>query len=279
LLGRSKTHDDPNERNSSYICQSTCYINNFIQEYIAVPLVKTGNITGIVGTGQIISEAWASLSKTSPEKMKAEYIEKHFSEICMQIFDEAHKIYRKYEAKALDDLSERILGKYPKSTYSTSDAKIMIKDAIKEGTTYEMSLRQSRASRAGRSFELIVGKLLDSIGISNEHVTKEDKESGLRLIDIVVPSRKTAVKDPDKAKFLSLKTSLKDRWKLVVEDQKPNQTTYLLTLLQREKLTKEVAEKIVSAGIFLYVPDEIKNKDFPNKSGIRKLSDLPRYLR
>jgi len=74
-------------------------------------------------------------------------------------------------------------------------------------------------------------------------------------------------------------TSLKDRWKLVVEDQKQGQRTYLLTLLQREKLTKEVADKIVKAGILLYIPDQIKEEQFPNKQGINKLSDLPKSLR
>ena len=233
----------------------------------------------IPGTNEIILEAVRKIEAKDPEKLQASYIEKNFSELCEIIFDEAYRIYQQHERNILDDLSDSLLKKFYRKNFSEADFKKMISEVVFESTSIEKSLKQSRASRAGKSFELIVMKLLDEIGIPNEHITTEDKKSGLRPIDIVVPDTKTAIHDPFKAHFLSLKTSLKDRWKLVVEDQNQGQRTYLLTLLQREKLTKEVADKIVNAGILLFIPDKIKQEQFPNKQGINKLSDIPKNLK
>jgi hypothetical protein len=242
-------------------------------------MTSSASTTGIPGTDKIFSEALSLVAKSGQEKLKPAYVERNFSEVCELLFYESYSIYQKYEKKALEDMSDNILKRYGKETYTQNEVKKILREATMEASLLEKSLKQSRASRAGKAFELIVSNLLQTMGIPHEKVTKEDKKTGLRLIDMVIPDTKTAIRDPDQAKFLSLKTSLKDRWKLAVEDQRQGQRTYLLTLLQSEKLTKEVAEKIVDAGIILYVPDEIKDKQFPNKSGIRKLSDLPKNLR
>lgn len=136
----------------------------------------------------------------------------------------------------------------------------------------EVHLEQSRYSRAGQTFEIVVRDLLALIGISSERMTREDRASGLQRIDLVIPDRKTAIERLDAAHFLSLKTSLKDRWKLVVEGQRPNQRAHLRTLLQGEKLTESVAEKIIERGIFIYIPDSIKDDCFPEDSRVRWLS-------
>src|SRR3990172_2675522 len=235
--------------------------------------------TGIPETGIIISEAIKNIESIHPNKLQPTYIKKNFSEMCEMIFYETYAIYQKHENNSLANLGDSFLRKFYKKNFSEDDFKKMINEVIVESTTFEKSLKQSRASRAGKAFEIIVMRLLDEIGIPNEHITKEDKKSGLRPIDIVVPDRKTAVHDSFKAHYLSLKTSLKDRWKLVVEDQRQGQRTYLLTLLQREKISKEVADKIVKAGILLFIPDQIKLQQFQNKQGVCKLSDLPKSLK
>lgn len=207
--------------------------------------------------------------------LKSDFITKNFSHIVKLVFDESYKIYLKYENKLIEKLTQDTLDKTKKNTFTKDEVKIILGNIVHESITLEKSLKQSRYARAGSTFEIIVKTLLDKIGIKSEHITKEDKKSGLRPIDLVIPDRKTAIEQPDKAHFLSLKTSLKDRWKLVVEDQTQGQRTHLITLLQKEKLTDEVAKKIIDRGIFLYIPDEIKVEFFPKNNRVRKLSDLP----
>lgn len=240
--------------------------------------MKKGGTTGIPGTEDIVSDAWKAIMKKFPEKTTPEYVEKHFSEVCLAYFDEAHTIYKKHEGLALDRLADRVLEADEKEVYTRDEVRRMARSITLEASEFEKSLKQSRAARAGRTFEIIVSDLLKRTGIPNERVTKEDKASGLRRIDLVVPDKKTAIKDMFAAKFLSLKTSLKDRWKLVGPDQMQGQRTFLVTILQNESLTKEVAKKIKDAGIRVYVPDGVK-KDFADNDAVRKLSDLPRDLR
>lgn len=233
--------------------------------------------TGIPPTEEIVDDAFENIRKNQPNKLTHDFIQDNFSEVSELLFGEAYRIYLEHEKNSKKNLKNEILDAYRSSSFSRKDVSEIIDEAIEKASSFEKSLKQSRAARAGKAYELITMRLLDKIGIRNEHITQEDKKSGLRRIDIVVPDRKTAVEDPDHARFLSLKTSLKDRWKLVVEDQRPGQRTYLLTLLQREKLTKEVADKTTVAGIILYVPDRVK-VDFPNNTRVRKLTDLPRDL-
>jgi len=226
-------------------------------------------------TKEIISEAYDKIKKDNSIMLESDFITKNFSQIVELFFDEAYTIYLKYENKVIEKLTQNTLDKIEKDTLTKDEVKVILGKIVNESMTIEKSLQQSRFGRAGSSFEIIVKTLLEKIGIQSEHITKEDKKSGLRPIDLVIPDRKTAIERPDDAHFLSLKTSLKDRWKLVVEDQTQGQRTHLITLLQNEKPTDEVAQKIIDRGIFLYIPDEIKDECFPKNTRVRKLSSLP----
>jgi hypothetical protein len=211
--------------------------------------------------------------------MSKDFIKSNFSKACEAAFDEAHRIYNLHQDGFLDRLSSDIVEGKGKTKFTLDDVKSLVREAVGHGTEAEMTLKQSRASRAGKAFELIVMRLLHMIDIKNEHITDEPDGSNLRRIDIVVPDKRTAAEDPFKAHFLSLKTSLKDRWKLVVEDMAEGQRTYLITLLQGEKISKNVVDKIALAGMKFYIPDGIKDSLFPNNGKVKRLSDLPSDLR
>lgn len=230
-------------------------------------------------TKEIIAESLEKIRDEKPEMLESEFVTNEFSKIVRLIFDEAYKIYIKYENKVIENLTQDTLDRTEKDTWTKDEVKAMLGEIVDKAIVLEKSLKQSRYARAGSSFEIIVGTLLEQIGIKSEHITREDKKSGLRPIDLVIPDRKTAIERPDDAHFLSLKTSLKDRWKLVVEDQTQGQRTHLITLLQGEKLTDEVAQKIIDRGIFLYIPDEIKDECFKANTRVRKLSSLPSKVR
>lgn len=229
---------------------------------------------GIPSTAEIIGEAMERIRRTSPGTMEANFVRERFSDAIEAVFNEAHAVYREYEKASINTLADRALLSAG-GDIEDLDARNEFRRSVCEAVTLEKSLRQSRSSRAGRSFETIVRELLNVAGIPSEHVTRGDKRTGLNRIDIVIPDRETAIGRPDRAHFLSLKTSLKERWREVVEEQSHGQRTHLLTILQNERLTDSVALKIVEYGILLYVPDRIKDSRFPNESRIRRLSDLP----
>ena len=210
--------------------------------------------------------------------LEPKFIREKFSAVTELFFQYAYEIYLAYENTVIERLTKDALGRIDKDTLRKPEVAVLLKDIVRDAITTEKSLKQSRYARAGTTFEIIVQTLLKEIGIQSERVKKEDKKSGLRRIDLVIPDIKTAIESPDNAHFLSLKTSLKDRWKLVGEDQRQGQRTHLATLLQREKLTAGVAQKIMDRGIFIYIPDQVKDECFPNNPLVRKISDLPSRL-
>lgn len=226
----------------------------------------------------ITQQAYDRIKRNQPRMLDESYVRRNFSAAVELFYSTAYDIYREHERRVIEDLTRTTLAQTDKDVFTRADVEAILKDIVQEATKTAVHLKQSRYSRAGQSFEIVVRDLLALIGISSEHMTREDRASGLRRIDLVIPDRKTAIERPDAAHFLSLKTSLKDRWKLVVEDQRPNQRTHLLTLLQGEKLTESVAEKIIERGIFIYIPDSIKEDCFPEDSRVRRLSDLPQAV-
>ena len=234
--------------------------------------------TGIPTTKQIIHEACERIRCEDPTMLKPAFIRDNFSPIVERVFQYSYDIYLEYEDRVIERLTNGTLARIDNDTLTKAEIRPIIEGIAREAISVEKSLKQSRYARAGHSLEAIVQMLLKEIGIKSERITREDKKSGLRPIDLVVPDRKTAIESPDGAHFLSLKTSLKDRWKLVVEDQRQGQRTHLITLLQREKLTDQVAKKILDRGIFLYIPDSIKDDCFPDNPRVRRISALPSQI-
>jgi len=227
---------------------------------------------------KIVEKAQYFIKKFEPDAFTKKYLIMNFCEVIELTFHESYKLYQKYETQFIARKIRKVLPEDKSRVFTFIEVEELSAKVGKISIELEKSLSQSRKSRAGRTFEIIVQKLLKICGINSERVTNEYKKKGLRRLDLVVPDLLTALNSPDSAHFLSLKTSLKDRWKLVIEDQKPGQRTHFLTLLQHETLSSNILEKIFDRGIILYIPDNIKIKEFQNDSRVRKLSELPSKL-
>lgn len=223
----------------------------------------------------IVGEAIRILEKKVPSPMSPDSIRENFSDSVETLFNTAYETYKKYAGEEKEAIISDKVGGLEKETYTRDEVSVLIREMMEDAARLEMSQKQSRSSRAGKSFEIIIKELLDRLGISSEGITREHKKSGLRRIDLVIPDKATAIESPDTAHFLSLKTSLRERWMQVAEEQTQGQRTHLLTILQNETLSAETARKITERGIFLYVPDRVKDDLFPDNPRIRGLSSIP----
>ena len=230
--------------------------------------------TGIPSTSEIIFESMGQIRRDSPEMLEPDFVRSRFSDALEKVFSVTYETYKRYEENAINSLAETFLSEWS-SSLGREKTREMFRTAVTESIKMEKSLSQSRSSRAGSSFEAIVQELLHIIRIPSERVTRGDKRAGLNRIDLVIPDRETAVASPDRTHFLSLKTSLRDRWRRRLFLHNQGQMIHLLTILQNEVLSNRVAQNIVDHGIFLYVPDRVKDNRFADESRIRKLSDLP----
>ena len=229
-------------------------------------------------TAEIIKEAKSRLNAKDPDMLLPQHVRIKFSDVVETIFEMTYKIYLEHEKRVINTTIKESIDSMKKEMFTKDEVRVIADDITKKSIKLEKSFKQSRASRAGKSFEILVHDLLKDLGIKSEHVTRGDNRAKLRRIDLVIPDRKTAMETPDKAHFLSLKTSLRERWKQVVQEQTQGQRTHLITLLQKEIISNAVAQNITEHGIFLYVPDRVKDDRFSDNRRIRRLSDLPSCL-
>lgn len=226
----------------------------------------------------IIDEAMEALRQDDPGVLRRRTIEAEFSRVVTTVFYKAYETYKRHENECREMIPREVLERESGEAFSREDVVRICGQVVDRMVEAEMSFKQSRSSRAGKSFEIIIRDLLAMIGISSESVTAQYKKQ-MSMIDLVVPDIRTALEEPDRAFFLSLKTSLRERWKQVVTEQKPGQRTYLLTLLQKETLSNDNARSITKKGIVLCVPDKAKDDRFPDNPGIRGLSVIPSILK
>jgi hypothetical protein len=121
-----------------------------------------------------------------------------------------------------------------------------------------LSASQVRKSRAGRSFEIHISRLLRDSNIRFE----EQKIISARRPDFIMPNAKAInIKsgDHDVAIILSAKTTLRERWKQVTSE-KFDCPIFLATV--DDRVTQDAISDMKDKGVNLVVPESLKNSDF-----------------
>lgn len=231
------------------------------------------------------------LSKTLKKlNLTKELVEKNFGRILVLVDEEATRIYKEYEKKALVELAKEWL-KIQKEEIRRKLKKIIsekgwdnfIEEASKLFAEFgslvqalEKDLGNMRKARGGKTFEKTIFTLLNFLDIPAEIPSGKAKEK-LKRIDIVIPDMNIALNTPDKAFFLTCKRTLRERWKQEVPQARLNQRIYLITI--DEVLPMNKAKEINEKGLIAFVRDELTERRDLNKfPWIRKLSDLPKEL-
>ncbi len=218
-------------------------------------------------------------------------IKRNFGKILVLVDENATKIYREYERKALFELAKAWIKRQKIEIRERLEKIILqngwdkfIDEACKIFSEFgylvqsmEKDLGNMRKARGGKNFEKALLKLLIFIDISGEIPSGSSKER-LKRIDIVIPNIGVALRTPDKAFFLTCKRTLRERWKQEIPQARLNQRIYLITI--DDKLSKGKAEEINEKGLIAFIRDELAEKeDFKSMPWIRKLSDLPKEIR
>lgn len=120
-----------------------------------------------------------------------------------------------------------------------------------------LSASQHRKSRAGRSFEQHIARLLIDGGISFE----EQAVTGGRRPDFVLPSLvklRSRSRTFQEALVLSAKTTLRERWKQITME-KFNAELFLATV--DDRVSSEAIDDMDREGICMVVPESLKVSD------------------
>jgi hypothetical protein len=217
------------------------------------------------------------------DKTSSDEIVKNFEKLIKEVELTAFKIYKEHEDRAFKKLAEIWINNRKEwiSKILKERGEEGIKDIISEFVKpiREMEFRagQMRKVRGGKTFEHAIKVLLNLAGVPCEEPHKETKKI-LKRIDLVSPDAETARQTPDKAVFIALKRTLRERWKQIVPEHMKSARLYLVTI--NGKLPEEKAKEIRETGMIVYVKDELKEQPhLQDKPWVRKLSDLPKDIR
>jgi hypothetical protein len=256
----------------------TDFLSGFFEPKVAVKeskervldYVEQAVVAWRAGTLQAFALAHAAIPSTAEmaAMSQAEFMKAHglsslnpFSlnapgDAVMQISrDIEYRLFRDFELKARSmQLVNIILG--PETGKMTVER--ALRAIITEFPLIDkvlLSAAQQRKSRAGKSFELHIERLLKDGGIPHEvQVVIESKKRP----DFVLPSYRLyadAGRTHEQALVLSAKTTLRERWKQVLVEIK-NCDLYLATV--DENVAASAIVEMGQAGIRLVVPESLK---------------------
>ncbi|MFZ8852434.1 type II restriction endonuclease [Fervidibacter sp.] len=235
----------------------------------------------------ILDNAWSALS------LDEEFIRHYFGEALRQIDERAMEIYLKHERRAMKFAAQEWLEQRRKllqrewdhlsallqeDRWEAFKRKVvpMFMDFAQLVQRLEKDLGNMRKARGGLTFERAVEKLLSTIAIPYERPRGREAQK-LERIDLVSPDVKTALNEPERAIFLTLKRTLRERWKQEVPAAQ-GRRCWLLTL--DPDITETKADEIHEKGLEAFVPEEVAVRvRQKGKIWVRSLDELPKSLR
>ncbi len=208
--------------------------------------------------------------------------------ILSELLDTEYQLYLQYEQKALQQLISVALGteaqqKYP-TVYSIVSSAIQVLKAPQTDeakvadiirilqpiySLVEQSFAQSRRTRAGGSTEYQVEFILNQLGYKGLY----ERRCVLNgTIDFLFPSYQAWENDRRRCTILSIKRSLRERYKQVYEELGITKglTVYLMVTETEEEAQKDITEPKVNAlnqqNVYLIVRGVVKQRFTQNQN-------------
>lgn len=123
-----------------------------------------------------------------------------------------------------------------------------------------LSIAQSRKTRGGRDFELQFGRLLELSNIPYQKIKRQTR------VDFMIPSDEAYSHNPNRAVIASLKRTLRERWREVVEELHSMRSPNVYLVTADENISGGHVDHICRVNkLHLVVWDNVKSAKFPNE--------------
>lgn len=195
------------------------------------------------------------------------WIKAHISELVAGVQIDAYEDFKKHQLRAapmaiadavVDGLASRV---------SRQDVRKAIKRTFPELNGFFLSLTQSRRSRAGDSFQVVMNELLRRLGYPFTPKPQLDGNP-----DLVLPSKAHYERSPMDCVVLTLKTTLRERWRQVVTEGAKGTHFYLATI--DEKLSAKELREMKAKKVVVIVPKSTKRKLYARHDNVVSFEDF-----
>jgi hypothetical protein len=239
-------------------------------------------------SAEVVREAFERLKLTkwsplNPKGKKPEEIVNRFNDYLRAVFEKTLEVLEEYEeriysesafkeicifySKELEQIAQSMGSKFTPADFTYKALQRLYPDLWR----IFLSRSQSRKTRGGMDFEYQIRYLLELADIPFEPQPRKYR------VDLLIPNSQAFKRDKTRTLIFSIKRTLRERWREVVEElyntRCPN--VFLLTTDPVEKISKEKVKDLTRYNIHLVVWDEIKaNEKFLNEPMVLGYTDL-----
>lgn len=209
---------------------------------------------GIPSADQIFQLASQAVLKENSHDQ--EYIKRNFSHLISEIQTRAYELYLQKEkaicGSALSNSIQHALGDdaKPDQIYR------FLEENFGGIDKFCLSLTQSRRPRAGKTFELCVSTLFETLGYPYSEQIEVDGAHP----DYVLPSADWYSQYSGDCMIFTLKRTLRERWRQIVTEGVSGQSFYLGTI--DDKLSKAELGRMQDRRVIIVVPVALKKEKY-----------------
>jgi hypothetical protein len=205
----------------------------------------------VLSPSEVINEAIRR--KLVPPNNTSEYIKENFGSLVEELQIDAYNIYLESEkASGQNTIKETLLER----TGNTSDRDTIINSACEmfsELDKFYLSVAQSRKTRAGSAFEIILKTLFKKL-----YYPFEEQQVINGKPDFLMPSRSHYDTNAMDSIIFTAKRTLRERWRQVVTEGTRGLGFYLATI--DESISSPQLDEMMKHRIYLVMPEGIKNR-------------------
>ncbi|MDR1033722.1 MAG: restriction endonuclease [Bifidobacteriaceae bacterium] len=146
-------------------------------------------------------------------------------------------------------------------------------DNIEELDWLFKSNTNSRRSRAGKEFELIIEKVLEGAEIPYD--SQSSIGAGVfadaklaKIVDVVIPNAIEYMDNKRGSVLISAKTTLRERWQEVGDEMSRTKASEMYLATVDEKISVNVIDKLTENNIYLVTTRDIKVKNYESEHRI-----------
>ncbi len=205
----------------------------------------------------ILKEATNSIAKKY--NYNKEEIKEHFDSLIFETEKEAYRIYleaeQEYGGKVFDALVEHLIA--TKQLEELSDVGSILSEYFHPLDRFFLSLKQSRTTRAGKTFEGITKNLFKVLEYPHED---QVKLAGGSIPDFLMPSAGHYNNNAPDCIIFTSKRTLRERWRQVVTEGTRGLGFYLATL--DEQIPRTQLSQMLEHRIYVVVPEQIRKEKY-----------------
>jgi len=212
------------------------------------------------------------LAELAQKKLEMKNVEQNFNSFLRQLLKIEFELYKEFEKKCTIEIFEEAfkqkIFEIPKENFQKGFSDFFDKHYNDFWNVF-LSISQSRKTRAGGSFERHLKYLFSCLNYPYDTQTQLNGR-----VDYLFPSEEVFRKNRTACLIISVKRTLRERWRQVVGELASIKADKIYIVTQEQNISENKIKEMEKHNIDLVVFDEEKEKNFSEHHNVISFTDL-----